>query len=311
MVGDQVVELDFLCAKIEEDDVEHVVQTLHRERTIDVSVVKTSTFGKTVRKTYLTQTMRCPFRPHSCLQDQLLYEAAITKSLSRVDGVLPVLAWSHCSPSWFPQYNTLELRSLYFPYIEGNYSPKEPKDIQCYMKQLLQVLDALHLREIVHCNIKRENVLYSDGKLTLIDFESAVNEHELVDMGSSDVDEMEVCYRSNPYHSAKCWSPSRGVANMARRSCTDIGEMSMVLASSWQSCCLEWTSARDFLIMMNAGGATEFFCVKDSVRPWRVTEGICKMHWMVCASMAISRAPSFTSSLAFQCCISTLIYSNS
>jgi len=54
------------------------------------------------------------------------------------------------------------------------------------MKQLLQVLDALHLREIVHCNIKRENVLYSDGKLTLIDFESAVNEHELVDMGSSE-----------------------------------------------------------------------------------------------------------------------------
>lgn len=203
MVGDQVVELDFLCAKIEEDDVEHVVQTLHRERTIDVSVVKTSSFGKIVRKTYLTQTMRCPFRPHSCLQDQLLYEAAITKSLSRVDGVLPVLAWSYCSPSWFPQYNTLELRSLYFPYIEGNYSPKEPKDIQCYMKQLLQVLDALHLREIVHCNIKRENVLYSDGKLTLIDFESAVNEHELVDMGSSEyVDEMEVCYRSNPYHSA-------------------------------------------------------------------------------------------------------------
>ena len=34
------------------------------------------------------------------------------------------------------------------------------------------------------------------------------------------VDEMEVCYRSNPYHSAKCWSPSRGVANMARRSWT-------------------------------------------------------------------------------------------
>ena len=35
------------------------------------------------------------------------------------------------------------------------------------MKQLIQVLDALHLREIVHCNIKRENVLYSDGKLTM------------------------------------------------------------------------------------------------------------------------------------------------
>ena len=179
------------------------MQTLHRESTIDVSVVKTKTFGEIVRKTYLKQTMRRPFRPHSSLQDQLLYEAAIIKSLSKVEAVLPVLAWSSCSPAWFPECDTLKLRSLYFPYIRGNYSPKEPTDIQGYMKQLLQVLDVLHVHEIVHCNIKRENVLYAEGKLTLIDFESAVNEHELVDMGNSEYGcEAEVCYRSNPYHSA-------------------------------------------------------------------------------------------------------------
>ncbi|CAK8996723.1 unnamed protein product [Durusdinium trenchii] len=203
VVGDQVVELDFLCAKMEESEVDYV-KTLHRdrERTIDVSVVKTSRFGEVVRKTYLTQTMH-RFRRHSCLQDQLLYEAAIIKSLSKVEGVVPVLAWSKCSPKWFPGCDTYQLRSLYFPYIDGNHSPKEPQDIHLYMKQLLQVLDALHLREIVHCNIKRENVLYADGKLTLIDFESAVNEHELVDMGNSEYgNDLEVCYRSNPYHSA-------------------------------------------------------------------------------------------------------------
>lgn len=197
-----MVELDFLCAKMEESEVDYV-KTLHRERTIDVSVVKTSRFGEVVRKTYLTQTMHRPFRRYSCLQDQLLYEAAIIKSLSKVDGVVPVLAWSKCSPEWFPQCDTYQLRSLYFPYIDGNHSPKEPQDIHLYMKQLLQVLDALHLREIVHCNIKRENVLYADGKLTLIDFESAVNEHELVDMGNSEYgNDLEVCYRSNPYYSA-------------------------------------------------------------------------------------------------------------
>lgn len=204
VIGDQVVELDFLCAKMEESDVHHVVKRLHRESTIDVSVVQTNRFGAVVRKTYLKQTMRRPFRPHSCLQDQLLYEAAIIKSLSNVDGVVPVLAWSTCSSRWFPQCDDInQLRSLYFPYIEGSYSPEKPEDIHCYMKQLLQVLDALHLREIVHYNIKRENVLYADRKLTLIDFESAVNEHELVDMGNSEYgNDLKVCYRSNPYHSA-------------------------------------------------------------------------------------------------------------
>ncbi|CAE8622992.1 unnamed protein product [Polarella glacialis] len=69
------------------------------------------------------------------------------------------------------------------------------------MKQLLETLDELHLRQIVHCNIKRENVMFSSqGKITLIDFETAVNEHELVDMGTEDFDK--VCYRSNPHFSA-------------------------------------------------------------------------------------------------------------
>eukprot|EP00435_Cladocopium_sp_Y103_P044135 s1390_g12.t1 len=63
------------------------------------------------------------------------------------------------------------------------------------MRQLLQVLAALHAREIVHCNIKRENILYAKGKLTVIDFEDAVHEQSLVN-------QFDVSYQSNPFHSA-------------------------------------------------------------------------------------------------------------
>lgn len=171
--GEQVVDLNFVCPEIQESEVgEEFSTVLHREDTIDVRVVKLGQFGEVVRKTYLKQTMSEPHRPHSYLQDQLLYEAAILKSLADVKGVVPVIGWSHCLQTGFPERE--QLRSLYFPYIKGNTSPTDPVEIQDYMHQLLTVLDELHRREIVHCNIKRENVLYASAKLTLIDFESAV-----------------------------------------------------------------------------------------------------------------------------------------
>ena len=161
-------ELHDLCVQLRWRDVKRVAKTLHREEDVDVCVVSTGRFGDVVRKTYLKQTMRSASRPRSCLQEQVAYEATIMKSLSGVDGVLAHLAWSMCSKDWFPGCGR-ELRSFYFPYIQGDYFPTEPWDIQRYIQQLLQVLDALHRREIVHCNIKRANVLYSHGKVTLID----------------------------------------------------------------------------------------------------------------------------------------------
>eukprot|EP00435_Cladocopium_sp_Y103_P041163 s1390_g11.t1 len=78
--------LNFLCPEIHQDDTEDLLRTLHRESKVDVSVVENRHFGKVVRKTYLHQTVRRPSRNHSCLQDQLKYEAAIMKSLSTVDS---------------------------------------------------------------------------------------------------------------------------------------------------------------------------------------------------------------------------------
>ena len=109
----------------------------HQEDTIDVRVVKLGQFGEVVRKTYLKQTMSEPYRPHSYLQDQLLYEAAIFKSFADVKGVVPVIGWSHCLKSGFPEPE--QLRSVYFPYIKGNTSPTDRIEIQDYMYQLLTV----------------------------------------------------------------------------------------------------------------------------------------------------------------------------
>ena len=57
------------------------------------------------------------------------------------------------------------------------------------MRQMLSALQHLWNREIVHCNIKGGNkpnaIVDCRGKLTLIDFESAVRRHELIDQGYS------------------------------------------------------------------------------------------------------------------------------
>ena len=72
--------LNFVCTEIQESEVgEEFPTVLYQEDTIDVRVVKLGQFGEVVRKTYLKQTMSEPYRPHTYLQDQLLYEAAIFK----------------------------------------------------------------------------------------------------------------------------------------------------------------------------------------------------------------------------------------
>ena len=85
------MDLNFVCPEIQESEVgEGFPTVLHQEDTIDARVVKLGQFGEVVRKTYLKQTMSEPHRPHSYLQDQFLYEAAILKSLA---DVIPVIGW--------------------------------------------------------------------------------------------------------------------------------------------------------------------------------------------------------------------------
>ena len=201
-VGQQVSDLGQVCnyvdAETDFDADQQQRRVLHREDTVDVCVKSSAAFGTVVRKTYLKQTMKFPFRCHSSIEDQLLYEVSILRPLQQTAGVIKLLGWC---------YNDEEhtrLKSLLFRYVAGDHYPTEPRGIMCYTKQLLQVLDHLHWRGIVHCNIKRENVLFDgDSKLTVIDFETAVNEHELVDMGQDGfLYEQKVHYCSNPHYSA-------------------------------------------------------------------------------------------------------------
>eukprot|EP00392_Amoebophrya_sp_AT5.2_P019597 g20506.t1 len=158
--------------------------------------------------------MRSPFRGHANLQEQLLYEASILKSLRGRKGMLQLLGWchSHAEP---------RSKSLVYEYVAGNYTPTQTGEIFAYMQQLLQALDYLHRQEIVHCNVKRENVLFDASQtLTLIDFETAVHEFELIDMGNNPFYEEwgKVFYASNPFFSApEVLEPQRGVNKYGKR----------------------------------------------------------------------------------------------
>merc|ERR1712032_1487179 len=98
--------------------------------------------------------------------------------------------------------------TMVFPYLSGNHMPSTPKSIQSYMRQLLQALSELAIRDVVHCNIKPDNVIFDEFRnLTLIDFESAVRRHELIDQGKfcksiyyDDLDRPE--YKGNPLYCA-------------------------------------------------------------------------------------------------------------
>lgn len=203
VIGERITELDHFCEYFPRDDRDetYVERVLHRERTVDVRVVKSVRFGEVVQKTYLKQTMRMPFRPHSCMKDQLLYEASIVKSLTKSPGVIRLLGWYHFVEPLCQSFGCEQHSSLLYEYIGGDHSPTEAGEIFAYMTQLLTTLDHMHCRGIVHCNMKRENVLFDGSKLTVIDFETAVNEHERVDMGAHAADG-KVQYCSNPSFSA-------------------------------------------------------------------------------------------------------------
>ena len=82
-----------------------------------------------------------------------------------------------------------------FPELGVNMYPRHKAGIVSYVQQLLNGLDALWHKEIVHCNIKggeKPNAIFdAAGRLTIIDFESAVRLHELIDQGIIDYDEKE------------------------------------------------------------------------------------------------------------------------
>ena len=71
-----------------------------------------------------------------------------------------------------------------FPDLGVNIYPRHKAGIVSYMQQLLNGLNALWHKDIVHCNIKggrNPNAIFdSAGRLTIIDFESAVRRHERI-----------------------------------------------------------------------------------------------------------------------------------
>lgn len=71
-----------------------------------------------------------------------------------------------------------------FPDLGVNIYPRDKAGIVSYMQQLLNGLNTLWHKDIVHCNIKggkKPNAIFdSAGRLTIIDFESAVRRHERI-----------------------------------------------------------------------------------------------------------------------------------
>lgn len=102
-------------------------------------------------------------------------------------------------------YEESDITTLVFPYLSGDHLPVTPRHIQSYMRQLLQALSELWERDVVHCNTKKGNIIFDDiNTLTVIDFESAVRRHELLDQCkfvSPDCDELPE-YTGNSHHVA-------------------------------------------------------------------------------------------------------------
>lgn len=126
-------------------------------------------------KKYLRSTMPT----HQSLEDQQVYELNLYyKDLKGLRNVVQIEAHFH------DFYGHL---TFVFPDLGVNIYPREKPGIMSYMQQLLHGLDALWHKEIVHCNIKggsKPNAIFDvTGRLTIIDFESAVRRHELIDQG--------------------------------------------------------------------------------------------------------------------------------
>lgn len=159
------------ASDFEEVDVQDEV---HRES--DVLVERCLHRGRfMIFKKYLSSTMPT----HQSLEDQQVYELNLYyKDLQGLRNVVQIEAHFYD-----PDGNL----TFVFPDLGVNMYPRRKPGIVSYMRQLLNGLDALWHKDIVHCNIKggpKPNAIFdATGRLTIIDFESAVRRHELIDQG--------------------------------------------------------------------------------------------------------------------------------
>lgn len=186
------------ASDFEEVDVQDEV---HRES--DVLVERCLHRGRfMIFKKYLSSTMPT----HQSLEDQQVYELNLYyKDLKGLRNVVQIEAHFH---------DPLGNLTFVFPDLGVNIYPREKPGIVSYMRQLLNGLDALWQKEIVHCNIKggsKPNAIFdATGRLTIIDFESAVRRHELIDQGQdqeslffpSSFHTETLLYRGNPHYVA-------------------------------------------------------------------------------------------------------------
>lgn len=186
------------ASDFEEVDVQDEV---HRES--DVLVERCLHRGRfMIFKKYLSSTMPT----HQSLEDQQVYELNLYyKDLQGLRNVVQIEAHFYD-----PDGNL----TFVFPDLGVNMYPRRKPGIVSYMRQLLNGLDALWHKDIVHCNIKggpKPNAIFdATGRLTIIDFESAVRRHELIDQGQdqeslffpSSFHTETLLYRGNPHYVA-------------------------------------------------------------------------------------------------------------
>ncbi|CAE7898791.1 Map3k2 [Symbiodinium microadriaticum] len=179
---------------------EDAVQETELHRGSGVSVERRRCRGRPVIfKKYFQSTMPT----HQSLQEQVAYELSLYyKDLKGLSNVVQI------ETHFYDPFHNL---TLVFPDLGTNQYPRDRSGITSYMRQMLLALDGLWKREIVHCNIKggpKPNAIFdSGGKLTLIDFESAVRRHELIDQGQNPAPfsshlSQTLCYRGNPHYVA-------------------------------------------------------------------------------------------------------------
>ena len=127
---------------------------------------------------------------HASLADQQEYELNLLyKDLKDLPNIMQIQAHFH----------DRGVLTMVLPDLGVNVYPSTKGGIVGYMRQMLFALQQLWNRDIVHCNIKggkKPNAIYDfRGKLTLIDFESAVRRHELIDQNCC-------TYWGNPHYVA-------------------------------------------------------------------------------------------------------------
>lgn len=179
-----------------------VEEELHRESTVLVERRMDRQGKRWVFKKYLhdnaDEGQIVPM--HSSRQDQLAYEVCLyLKELKNVPKMIQLEAFFH-------EEGVL---TMVFPDLGVNRYPSDASAIQSYMKQLLEALSFLWQLGIVHCNIKggsKPNAIFDHcGKLTMIDFETSVRRHDLIDQGAESIwfpDPTVPYYRGNPYYLA-------------------------------------------------------------------------------------------------------------